>query len=398
MTTFSKRSYLRLALCALALGACAPEGGRTARFQTSPQWHGDHFENPQPLWVDTRSAYARMVFGRAIPHAAPDGPLPGVDARTAAAALAAPPASGLRVTWFGHSSALLEIDGVRVLTDPLWSERASPVSWFGPKRWQPPSLAIRDLPPIDAVLISHDHYDHLDRGSILALAMGNAVFVMPLGVGRQLAQWGIAASRIVELDWWQSATVKGVEVTATPARHRSGIVPWRANETLWAGYAVAGKDHRAWYSGDTGFHDGLADIGARLGPFDVTLIEAGQYDVRWPDAHLGPEQAVTAHRLVRGRVMIPVHWGALKLSENVWTEPVERVLAAAAKCGDMTVLTPRLGESIEPTENPATPPWWPKIPGRSASEVPIVATLNGDPAHRVAVNLCATAPANSPDS
>ncbi len=389
MIKFLARAGLA-ALCAAALAACSPTESRTARLQQSPQWHKDHFENPQPLWVDTRSAYTRMIFGRATPLSAPEGPLPGVDAATASAALAAPPPSGLRVTWFGHSSALIEIDGVRVLTDPLWSERASPVSWFGPKRWQRPSLELAALPPLDAVLISHDHYDHLDRGSILALASGTAAFVVPLGIGLQLSEWGIPPDRIIELDWWQSATIKGVEVTATPARHRSGIVPWRANETLWAGYAVAGKNHRAWYSGDTGYHDGLTEIGTRLGPFNVTLIEAGQYDARWPDAHLGPEQAVAAHRLVRGRVMIPVHWGALKLSENVWTEPVERVLTAAAKCDGTKVLTPRLGESIEPTKDPATPKWWPTIPGRSALEAPIVATQNGDPSRRVAVNLCPT--------
>ena len=398
MTTFSTRAAL-VTLCALALAACTPnqsgDESRTARLQKSPQWHGDHFENPQPLWVDTRGAYTRMIFGQATPLSAPEGPLPGVDAATASAALAAPPSSGLRVTWFGHSSTLIEIDGLRVLTDPLWSERASPVSWFGPKRWQRPSLELAALPPLDAVLISHDHYDHLDQGSILALAASKAVFVVPLGVGLQLSAWGIAVNRIIELDWWQSVPIKGVEVTATPARHRSGIVPWRANETLWAGYAVTGKDHRAWYSGDTGFHDALAEIGSRLGPFDVTLIEAGQYDVRWPDTHLGPEQAVQAHRLVGGRVMVPVHWGALKLSENVWTEPVERVLAAAARCDDVHVLTPRLGESIEPTENPDTPPWWPQITGRTAAEIPIIATRTGNPALRMKADYCAAPQAAS---
>jgi L-ascorbate metabolism protein UlaG (beta-lactamase superfamily) len=263
----------------------------------------------------------------------------------------------LRVTWFGHSSALVEIDGTRVLIDPLWSERASPVSWAGPKRWYAAPVALSALPTIDAVVISHDHYDHLDRTAILSMKSGRAVFVLPLGVGAHLARWGIPESRIVELDWWQSTHVGALEIIATPARHKSGRIATQLDKTLWAGYAIVGAKHRVWYSGDTGFHEGLASIGKRLGPFDVTLIDSGQYDINWPDTHLGPELAVEAHRRVRGGVMIPVHWGLLKLAEHAWTEPVERVLKAASSHG-VQVWVPRPGQSIEPTQGIRSTRWW----------------------------------------
>jgi L-ascorbate metabolism protein UlaG (beta-lactamase superfamily) len=161
----------------------------------------------------------------------------------------------------------------------------------------------------------------------------------------------------------------------------------RANETLWAGYALVGADHRAWYSGDTGFHSDLTRIGERLGPFDITLIDSGQYDPNWPDTHLGPELAVEANREVRGKAMMPVHWGLLKLANHVWTEPVERVLAAA-HCRGVNVLTPRPGESIEPTRTPTTPRWWPQKPWQSAERQPVIATRNGVSSDRVQIAPC----------
>lgn len=373
-----------------ALGA-APEGERLARAQQSPQWHAGHdendahFENPQPMWSDARRALLRMVFGPSPPGAAPEATVPTFHPDTRALAL--PPASGLRVTWFGHSSALIEIDGARVLIDPLWSERTSPVQWAGPKRWYAPPLALSELPEIDAVVISHDHYDHLDEATIVAMKSWRTVFVVPLGVGAHLSRWGIPDSRIIELDWWQSTRVGSIELTATPARHASGRRGTKSDKTLWAGYALIGARHRAWYSGDTGYHDDLPKIGQRLGPFDVTLIESGQYDADWPDIHLGPELAVEAHRQVGGKVMIPVHWGLIKLANHGWTEPAERVLAAA-RCGEVEVLVPRPGESVEPTLHAAVAPWWPATPWQSAEKDPIVATQSGQPADRVAVAAC----------
>jgi len=277
----------------------------------------------------------------------------------------------------------------RVLIDPFWSERASPFAWAGPKRWYPPLIPLRDLPPIDVVLISHDHYDHLDYASIIAMRSWHNVFVVPLGIGAHLSRWGIPNERIIELDWWQSTRQGNIELVATPARHSSGRLSPTGDRTLWAGFAIIGDRHRAWYSGDTSFHKELRNIGARLGPFDVTLIEAGQYDANWPDNHLGPELAVQAHIQVRGRTMIPVHWALLKLAQHTWTEPVERV-RLAARCHNVEILAPRPGESVEPTQHPVVPQWWPDLPWAPASARPVLSTLNGDPAERVMLDACST--------
>jgi L-ascorbate metabolism protein UlaG (beta-lactamase superfamily) len=364
------------------LGA-RPSDERLSRMRDSPQWSEGRFANEQPMWTNTRSGLLRLF--ESTPGELPNAPIPVVMGNGEDLNIAA--TSGLRVTWYGHSSVLVEIDGVTVLTDPLWSERASPLSWVGPKRWYPAPVALRELPKIDVVTISHDHYDHLDRSTIAAMVNWATTFVVPLGVGAHLERWGIPSARIVELDWWQSARVGSLEIIATPARHASGRISGQGDGTLWAGYALLGPQHRVWYSGDTGFHSQLAEIGRRFGPFDVTLIEAGQYDKDWPDWHLGPEQAVEAHRLVRGKRMIPVHWGLLKLAHHGWTEPVERVFAAA-KCRNVDVLVPRPGESIEPTRSSSSVRWWPEIPWRSAYETPIVATRDGVASQRFEVLPC----------
>jgi L-ascorbate metabolism protein UlaG (beta-lactamase superfamily) len=361
-----------------------PSGARLARTQASPEWRGGRFVNAEPMWNDFRTVF-RETFRR-HPFDEPQTPIPVL--ANAAAQYAAPPASGLRVTWFGHSSALLEIDGVTLLTDPIWSRRSSPVTWAGPVRWHAVAVPLHSLPHVDAVLISHDHYDHLDRATVQSLDDGRVRFIVPLGVGAHLAAWGIAEARITELDWWQATRVGAVNVIATPSRHASGRINPQSDRTLWAGYAMVGAAHRAWYSGDTGMQQAFAEIGRRYGPFDVTFIEAGQYDAAWPDWHLGPEQAVEANRLVHGRVMIPVHWALFKLAHHGWTEPAERVLAAA-RCGEaVSVLVPRPGQAIEPTTNPSLVRWWPAVPWESATERPIVATRRGDPVDRYPAKSC----------
>jgi L-ascorbate metabolism protein UlaG (beta-lactamase superfamily) len=354
-----------------ALGARA-SGPRRQRMEASPEWDGAKFVNPQPLRNAIWGSVSAMLHPS--PYAIPTAPVPLVvpDPRLFATA----PPSGLRVTWLGHSSTFLEIDGYRVLTDPVWSERATPVAGVGPKRWYLPPIALRDLPPIDAVLISHDHYDHLDYPTIVALLAldgGNTRFVVPLGVGADLASWGVPESRIVELDWWEHATIRGLDVTCTPARHASGRELVDNDAKLWAGYALRTPGHRVYYSGDTGLFPAMRDIGSRLGPFDLTMIEIGQYDAAWPDWHIGPEQAVRAHQMVRGRVMLPVHWGAFALAAHGWTEPIERALVAGQKAGVM-LLAPEPGESVEPSAPPPVKRWWPDLPWHTAAERPIVST------------------------
>jgi L-ascorbate metabolism protein UlaG (beta-lactamase superfamily) len=233
------------------------------------------------------------------------------------------------------------------------------------------------VPPVDAVVISHDHFDHLDMPTIAAMKGWKTTFVVPLGVGAHLEHWGVPAERIVELDWWEATRLGDLELVATPARHASGRSPFSGqNATLWAGFALIGPAHRVYYSGDTGLFPGLADIGARLGPFDLAMIEAGAYGRSWPDWHLGPEQAVQASQLVRAEVLLPVHWGLFNLAYHGWTEPAERVLVAAGRAG-VTVTIPRPGQSVEPVALPALTRWWPDVPWRTAEEDPIVATKMG---------------------
>ena len=342
------------------------EGARLARMMRSPQWKDGHFVNPQPLVNDVGLTLTGAMH--ISPQATPTAPVPTVAVDPGI--LRTAPATGLRITWLGHASTLVELDGVRVLTDPMWSERTSPLTWVGPRRYFEPPIALRDLPDIDAVVISHDHYDHLDYRTILAMKDWRTVFVVPLGVGAHLAYWGIPESRIVELDWWDRTQVGGIEIVCTPARHASGRTLFDNDAKLWAGYALIGPKHRVFFSGDTGLFPALADIGDRLGPFDVTMIEVGQYDVAWPDWHMGPERAVMAHEMVRGRVLLPVHWGLLTLAYHGWTEPMERVLAAAQKRG-VPVLTPKPGELVEPDLSPVTGRWWPAEPWKTAEEAPL---------------------------
>jgi L-ascorbate metabolism protein UlaG (beta-lactamase superfamily) len=284
-----------------------------------------------------------------------------------------PPPSGLRVTWLGHSTLLLEIDGHRILTDPTWSERASPFGWAGPRRWFTPPIPIGALPHLDAIVISHDHYDHLDYPTIAALKDHDTRFVVPLGIGAHLAYWGVPESRIVELDWWERTKIGDLEIVCSPARHASGRALYDDDAKLWAGWAFLGPVHRAYFSGDTGLFPALRDIGDRLGPFDVTMIEVGEYGRAWPDWHLGPEQAVTAHRMLKGRVMLPIHWGTFALAYHGWTEPIERAIVAAQAAG-VTLVAPKPGQSFEPFAPPPIQRWWPDLPWRTAAEDPIVAT------------------------
>lgn len=356
-----------------ALGS-SPSGARQARIEGSPQWRNGHFENPQPLWNDIWGALTSILKSSA--DTLPKAPLP-VE-RVAPERFKEAPSSGLRITWLGHSTCLIEIDGLRILTDPMFGERASPLTWLGPKRWYAPPLAQDALPPLDAVLISHDHYDHLDYATITALKDRVTTFIVPLGVGAHLEYWGVPASHIVELDWWESHALGELRVVATPARHASGrtLPVLLGNRTLWAGFALVGPKHRVYYSGDTGLFPGLTEIGARLGPFDATLIEVGAYNQAWPDWHLGPEQALRANRMLGGRLMIPIHWGLFRLAYHAWTEPVERVLEMAQADGQ-AAFVPKPGQSLEPGELPPPLRWWPSVPWTKAAEDPIVSTKMG---------------------
>jgi L-ascorbate metabolism protein UlaG (beta-lactamase superfamily) len=356
----------------------APEGARLLRMEASPQWKDGKFANPQPMWNDLWGS----LTGASPKGAAttPTAPIPVH--RSDGSILRTPPSSGLRVTWMGHSSTLVEIDGTRVLFDPIFLGRASPVDWVGPDRWYAPPIPLDKMPAVEAVIISHDHYDHLSYPTIDAIKDWDTHFIVPLGVGAHLRHWGIPRDRITEMDWWDELTLGALRIVATPARHASGRHVFDQGRTLWASFALLGPAHRVFYSGDTGLFPGFADIGQRLGPFDLTLIEIGAYNRAWPDWHIGPEQAVKAHQMLRGGVLLPIHWGLWNLARHGWTEPAERVIVAADRAG-VQLAMPRPGESIEPANIGPLARWWPDLPWQSAEDHPIVSTKNGQPEDRM---------------
>jgi L-ascorbate metabolism protein UlaG (beta-lactamase superfamily) len=336
-----------------------PTGARLERLRKSPHFVDGKFTNSVPTNKLAPGSFFAMLrhqfFGneervpkRQIPVAMRD-----------AADYAKGPESGLRATWIGHASTLIEIDGRRVVTDPIWSERCSPSTWLGPKRFHPPPIPLLVLPAIDVAVISHDHYDHLDMSTVQALGARGTRFVVPLGIGAHLDAWGIAADQITELDWNEAVEIAGLKITATPARHYSGRNPLRADNTLWASWVVKGPVHNFFFSGDSGYFAGFKEIGARHGPFDLALVKIGACDVTWPDIHMTPEEAVQTTTDVGGRLLLPVHWGTFNLAFHAWNDPAERVLAAAQRAGAALVV-PRPGELVEPA-TPAThalDPWW----------------------------------------
>mgnify|MGYP000456699519 CR=1 FL=1 len=353
-----------------------PTGERLERMERSSNWQGGRFVNE----LAKQQGGILPILWRMLRNSAPTVPdeeLPVVT--RGAEVLAEPPPGGLRVTWLGHSTSLVELDGYRVLVDPVWSDRASPFDRLGPERFHPVPLALEDLPPVDAVVISHDHYDHLDHRTIDALVAGAAEvgrYVVPLGVGAHLESWGVEPGDIVELDWWQDHRIGDLTLTATPARHFSGRSPLMLGQdrTLWAGWALAGPRHRVFFSGDTAMFPGFREIGRRLGPFDVLLMEAGAYDELWADVHIGPEQAIEAATDLGGGLVIPVHWGTFDLALHAWTEPIERLLVAAEEAG-LEVAVPRPGESVVPGAGPVpTTRWWPEVAWKTAGEAPLVSS------------------------
>jgi L-ascorbate metabolism protein UlaG (beta-lactamase superfamily) len=270
-----------------------------------------------------------------------------------------PPASGLRITWMGHSSLLIEIDGKRILTDPVWN-RASFVSFAGPERFFAAPLALQNMPPLDAIIISHDHYDHFDEKTIKILAQTNTPFYCSVGVGPYLQKWGVAKQLITEMDWSDSAMIgDDCKLTATPARHFSGRGIVNRSTTLWSSFVIKGNKHNIFFGADSGWFPGFKDIGDAFGPFDLTMVEIGAYNKNWADIHMGPVNATEAHLALRGKVMMPIHWGTFNLALHPWREPVE-LLQEAALQKNITLLLPEPGM---PTEVPATgynSKWWEK--------------------------------------
>jgi L-ascorbate metabolism protein UlaG (beta-lactamase superfamily) len=351
-------------------------GLRLERVKASTRYEGGVFRN-------TLAAAPGLKKGTAIPtmkeylcggqRRTPPGPLPSLSPLEG---WARPVETGLRATWLGHSTVLLEVDGARVLTDPVWGERASPLAFAGPKRFQPVPVPVSALPPLDAVVISHDHYDHLDYPTILELAKLDVPFVTSLGVGAHLEAWGVPAARITELDWWESielpgAARRGVTITAAPSQHFSGRGLGSRNTTLWSSLVVKGPTRSVFFSGDTGLTPEYTEIKQRLGPFDLVMLEVGAYHPAWGDIHLGPEHALEALALLGGGSFLPVHWGTFNLAMHSWDDPPETLLRlATATRQRVQLVMPRLGEVVEPSRVEKVAPWWRGVAGVTAEVEP----------------------------
>lgn len=337
-----------------------PGGLRLERMKASLLWRGEAFSNIHPVLPGLRNTNVppptlkEFLCGgdRRVPHS----PLSSVNPT---ADWAKSPETGLRATWLGHSTVLLEIDGLRVLTDPVWGSRASPSRLVGPKRFQPVPLPLHALPPLDVVLISHDHYDHLDYPTIRELARRDVPFVTSLGVGSHLEAWGVPPERIVELDWWESYTLPNADltVTAAPSQHFSGRTLKTRNTTLWSSLVIRSSRHAVFFSGDTGLTTEYSAIRKRLGPFDLVLLEVGAFHPAWGDIHLGPENALEALALLGGGAFLPVHWGTFSLAMHAWDAPAETLLALGPK-KNVQLVMPRLGEPVEPAHVDRVAPWW----------------------------------------
>jgi L-ascorbate metabolism protein UlaG (beta-lactamase superfamily) len=341
-----------------------PSGLRLERVQACPRYADGEFRNLHPILPGLRGAAMPSIgdflcaSGRRVPAA----PLATRDPKST---WARAPQTGLRVTWLGHSTLLVEIDGVRVLTDPVWGERVSPVGFAGPKRFHPVPVQLDQLPPLDAVIISHDHYDHLDYPTILELAKRDVPFFTSLGVGAHLEAWGIDETRITELDWWESAAVGGgrAQIIAAPSQHFSGRGPGMKNTTAWSSFAVRGERHAFFFSGDTGLTTEYSSIRDRLGPFDLVALEVGAFHPAWGDIHLGPDNALKA------------------LAMHDWDQPAERLLELA---GGVPLLMPELGAAVEPSRSSELAPWWrtPTVPVLAPPAAPALPEL--DPATPIA--------------
>jgi L-ascorbate metabolism protein UlaG (beta-lactamase superfamily) len=348
-----------------------PAGARLERMQASPRFVDGTFRNSSGVTPTLKPGTGLATVGEFFfggQRRTPPAPLPADDPRAAWQRSAE---TGLRATWLGHSTVLLEIDGLRLLTDPVWGERASPYRFAGPRRFQPVPVSIAALPPLDAVVISHDHYDHLDFPTIVALAERDVPFYTSLGVGTHLEAWGVRPERIVELDWWETARLPRaeLEITAAPSQHFSGRGV-RRNTTLWSSFVARTARHSVFFSGDTGLTPEYAEIARRLGPFDLVMLEVGAFHPSWGEIHLGPDNALEALRLLGGGSLLPVHWGTFNLAIHAWDEPAETLVQLAPARGAHLVM-PRLGAAVEPARVERVDPWWRQLAASPRHDAPV---------------------------
>lgn len=341
-----------------AFGGRVPEQ-RRKQFEHLPHYNNKRFNYPIPTKMTTSIKEMFPVaweFIKGNPSRTPSAPIPIVELKRQDFERPAHP----RVIWFGHSAALLQMSGLTILFDPMFGIAPSPVPFIGGKRFGGKlPMKLEDLPQIDYVMLTHDHYDHLDHGSIRALKGKVGHFIVPLGVSNHLIRWGVEADRITELDWWEERELDGLKLACTPARHFSGRGTGDRDSTLWCSWVLHGKDAKVYFSGDSGYGPHFKEIGERYGPFDLTMMECGQYDEKWAAIHMLPEQTVQAHEDVKGKVLIPIHWGGFTLAMHDWTDPAERVTKEAERRG-VRLATPMIGESVSIGNSSSFPEskWW----------------------------------------
>lgn len=266
------------------------------------------------------------------------------------------------VTWFGHSASLLKIEGKKLLLDPMFGDASSPFPLFTSKRYSGAfSLEREDLQEIDAIIISHNHYDHLNHKSIMQLKDRVKHFYVPTGVAQYLIKWGVSPSKISEHNWWEEIAFDNIKLVCAPARHFSGRSMTDRDCSLWCSWLILGQETKVFFSGDSGYAPHFKEIGNKYGPFDLTLMECGQYDTRWSAIHMLPEETVQAHIDVKGDLLLPIHWGAFTLALHEWSDPIERVTKEAKRLG-VNIATPQIGESItlKSTDYPSSA-WWREI-------------------------------------
>ena len=320
------------------------------------RFEGGRFYNPRDLhefdWSRLGDSL-RRYWTDSIRNGFPNAPIP-VHTLTQEQLLSAPDNSLYRL---GHSTQLLKLHNRFWLTDPVFSERASFSQQFGPKRFHASPISITELPELEVVILSHDHYDHLDRAAVMALAQKTRHFLAPLKVGERLLAWGVERSKVTELDWWQQIEIDGVTFTCTPSQHASGRGLLDKNRTLWCSWCIRSNDLNLFFSGDSGYFTGFEEIGRHFGPFDLTMVETGAYDKNWPDVHMQPEESLQAHLDLRGQHMLPIHNGTFNLSLHPWFAPFEQISRLAETHG-VALCTPMMGERLNLNAPVAQKRWW----------------------------------------
>jgi len=339
-----------------------PTAKEKVSFEKTGHYKEEKFFNliPTNMDMNTGGMFSLMIdFIKGVPNREPKSELPihKIDSLSIVQNVTKP-----TLMWFGHSAFLLQLDGKNILLDPMLGPVPAPHPWLGGKRYNHElPITIEKIPKIDAVVISHDHYDHLDYGSIQELKAKTEHFYVPLGVGAHLRYWGVEAEKIHEFDWWEEGALDSLKIVFTPSRHFLGRGLGNRFSTLWGSWVIQGKNENIYFSGDGGYGPHFKEIGAKYGPFDFAMMECGQYNKKWKDIHMMPEETAQAAVDVQAKTMIPIHWGAFSLALHTWFDPIERV-TKKAKALNQPIIVPEIGEVIDlDQEDFTSSTWWESV-------------------------------------